>query len=130
MLACFCFRESRSRRHGRDSRKRRVEERFRRGVIASGFPDCESALPRLGGTKKFGDRQKGVWNACNPLKSHKTAKGIFGDPCRKQAFIWKSLPKTNICLEKSLAEKLGPACRGTTPGSRAPLARRRFTWNK
>src|SRR5271163_2509496 len=32
---------------------------------------------------------------CNPLKSHKTAKGFFGNPWRKQAEIWK-------CLEKSL----------------------------
>jgi hypothetical protein len=31
--------------------------------------------------------------ACNPLKSHKTAKAFFGNPCRKQAEIWKSLEK-------------------------------------
>src|SRR5271169_5759221 len=126
MLACFCFGESRSRRHGRGSRKRRVEQRFRRGVIASGFPDGESALPRLAGTKKFGDRQKEVWNACNPLKFHKTAKGIFGNPCRKQAFIWKSLTKTNICLEKSLAQKLGPAMPRSDAGLTRPASAQTF----
>jgi hypothetical protein len=26
-----------------------------------------------------------VWNPCNPLKSHKTAKGIFGNPWTKTA---------------------------------------------
>src|SRR5271163_1288848 len=31
--------------------------------------------------------------ACNPLKSHKTAKAFIGNPCRKQAEIWKSLQK-------------------------------------
>src|ERR1700722_2630266 len=32
---------------------------------------------------------------CNPLKSHKTAKGFFGKAWRKRAEIWK-------CLEKNL----------------------------
>jgi hypothetical protein len=31
---------------------------------------------------------------CNPLKSHKTAKGFFGKAWRKQAEIWKCLEKT------------------------------------
>ena len=32
-----------------------------------------------------------VWNYCNALKSHKTAKGIFGKAWRRQAEIWKCL---------------------------------------
>src|ERR1700733_2955449 len=33
----------------------------------------------------------------NPLKSHKTAKGIFGNPWRKQPEIWKCLEKKCPC---------------------------------
>jgi hypothetical protein len=32
-----------------------------------------------------------VLEVCNPLKSHKTAKAFLGNPCRKQAEIWKGL---------------------------------------
>src|SRR5271156_1181527 len=44
---------------------------------------------------------------CNPLKSHKIAKGFFGNPWQKQAEIWK-------CLEK----KLGGG--QTRPGDAGP----------
>jgi hypothetical protein len=37
--------------------------------------------------------QNMIWGYCNPLKFHKTAKGNFGNPWRKQAWIWKSLAK-------------------------------------
>ena len=45
------------------------------------------------GGQKFGNSQNSVWGYSNPLKFHKTAKGIFGNPWRKQAWIWKSLAK-------------------------------------
>src|ERR1700684_4201790 len=48
---------------------------------------------RGGGGKKFGETLFMGLEACNPLKSHKTAKAFFGNPCRKQAGIWKSLEK-------------------------------------
>jgi hypothetical protein len=34
-----------------------------------------------------------IWNPCNPLKLHKTAKAFFGNACRKTSGIWKSLQK-------------------------------------
>jgi hypothetical protein len=43
--------------------------------------------------KKFGDELFGSWVYCNPLKLHKTVKGIFGKAWRKRAEIWKSLQK-------------------------------------
>jgi hypothetical protein len=39
------------------------------------------------------------WKPCNPLKSHKTAKGIFGKAWRETAQIWKSLQKSLEVLE-------------------------------
>ena len=32
-----------------------------------------------------------VFEACNPLKSHKTAKGIFGKAWTETRWFWKSL---------------------------------------
>ena len=42
----------------------------------------------------FGKELFRVWEPCKPLKSHKTAKGIFGKARRKLAEIWKSLQKS------------------------------------
>jgi hypothetical protein len=39
------------------------------------------------------------WKPCNPLKSHKTAKGMFGKAWRETAQIWKSLQKSLEVLE-------------------------------
>ena len=46
---------------------------------------------------------------CNPLKFHKTAKRIFGNPWTKQVEIWK-------CLAKKLGGQ------PTRPGDRPPFA--------
>ena len=35
-----------------------------------------------------------VWEPCNPLKSHKTAKTLFGNVWRETCEIWKSLQKS------------------------------------
>jgi hypothetical protein len=40
--------------------------------------------PKGGGHReKFGRRSFSVWDPCNPLKSHKTAKAFFGKAWRK-----------------------------------------------
>jgi hypothetical protein len=36
---------------------------------------------------------KGVWKTCNPLKSHKTAKDLFGKAWSKTREFWRSLEK-------------------------------------
>src|ERR1700687_328560 len=36
---------------------------------------------------------KDVWEPCNPLKSHKTAKDFFGKAWSKTRDFWKSLEK-------------------------------------
>jgi hypothetical protein len=36
---------------------------------------------------------KDVWKACNPLKSHKTAKDFFGEAWSKTRDFWRSLEK-------------------------------------
>ena len=38
-----------------------------------------------GGGEKIWSWTLWVWNPCNPLKSHKTAKGIFGNPWTETA---------------------------------------------
>src|SRR6202167_1189247 len=49
--------------------------------------------------KKGGPRRKiwkasqGVWKPCNPLKSHKTAKDLFGKAWSKTREFWRSLEK-------------------------------------
>src|SRR5277367_815054 len=59
---------------------------------------------RSGGVQKCGRKgaagggkiwktSKDVWKPCNPLKSHKTAKDLFGKAWSKTAWIWKSLEK-------------------------------------
>jgi hypothetical protein len=35
-----------------------------------------------------------IWKACNPLKSHKTAKEMFGKAWSETAEIWKGLDKS------------------------------------
>ena len=54
-----------------------------------------------------------IWNPCNPLKSHKTAKAFFGNVWRKQVDIWK-------CSEKAWTIRLYSAA--LAPSSRAALA--------
>jgi hypothetical protein len=79
-----------------------------------GFGDARRAHRAQGEGKKFGEGLLSVFIYRKPLKSHKTAKGIFGNPWRKQPEIWK-------CLEKKLggwrwrAETNYPVQNGLTP---------------
>jgi hypothetical protein len=36
---------------------------------------------------------KGIWKPCNPLKSHKTAKALFGKAWSETREFWRSLEK-------------------------------------
>src|ERR1700691_1863627 len=75
---------------------------------------------------------------CNPLKSHKTAKGNFGKAWRKQAEIWKSLQK-RLGGRQTRPGDAGPpfamreAQRGNGPpfvGQAANFCSARFTYLK
>src|ERR1700684_1658480 len=39
------------------------------------------------------EASKDVWKPCNPLKSHKTAKDLFGKAWSKTRDFWRSLEK-------------------------------------
>jgi hypothetical protein len=43
------------------------------------------------------------------LKFHKTTKGIFGNPWRKQAWIWKSLAKKAWSEQEASERVVGPS---------------------
>src|SRR5271155_3449018 len=50
--------------------------------------------PKGGGRgRKIWTASKGVWKPCNPLKSHKTAKALFGKAWSQTREFWKSLEK-------------------------------------
>src|ERR1700677_2577410 len=50
--------------------------------------------PKAGGRRrKIWKASKGVWKPCNPLKSHKTAKDLFGKAWSKTPDFWRSLEK-------------------------------------
>ena len=62
-----------------------------------GFGGARPALRAKGEDQKFGKGTLLVLRLCgycNPLKSHKTAKGNFGKAWRKQAEIWKACKKS------------------------------------
>ena len=46
-----------------------------------------------GPRRKIWKASKGVWKPCNPLKSHKTAKDLFGKAWSKTREFWRSLEK-------------------------------------
>src|ERR1700735_5026571 len=46
-----------------------------------------------GPRRKVWKASKGVWTPCNPLKSHKTAKDLFGKAWSKTREFWRSLEK-------------------------------------
>ena len=52
-----------------------------------------NAAKRGGPRRKIWKASKGVWKACNPLKSHKTAKDLFGKAWSKTREFWRSLKK-------------------------------------
>src|SRR5580700_3510947 len=50
--------------------------------------------PKGGGPRrKIWKASKDVWNPCNPLKSHKTAKALFGKAWSGTRGFWRSLEK-------------------------------------
>src|SRR6202166_667883 len=50
--------------------------------------------PKAGGRRrKIWKASKGVWKTCNLLKSHKTAKDLFGKAWSKTREFWRSLEK-------------------------------------
>src|SRR5271168_5274570 len=66
-------------------------------LVSSRSTEPDRASRRRGqlfGAKCLERNSLGVWEPRKPLKSHKTAKGIFGKAWRKLAEIWKSLQKS------------------------------------
>src|ERR1700729_4118710 len=50
--------------------------------------------PKGGGPRRnIWKASKYVWKPCNPLKSHKTAKDLFGKAWSKTREFWRSLEK-------------------------------------
>src|ERR1700677_4040098 len=50
--------------------------------------------PKAGGRRrKIWKAAKGVWKTCNPLKSHKIAKDLFGKAWSKTREFWRNLEK-------------------------------------
>src|SRR5271168_844640 len=57
-------------------------------------PAASKMRPKRGGRRrKIWKPSKDVWKPCNPLKSHKTAKGFFGKAWSKTRDFWRSLEK-------------------------------------
>src|SRR5277367_4114712 len=57
-------------------------------------PAASKMRPKRGGRRrKIWKPSKDVWKPCNPLKSHKTAKGFFGKAWSKTREFWRSLEK-------------------------------------
>ena len=68
------------------------------GRVPSEAAECGPAaskmrLKRGGRRGKIWKASKDVWKACNPLKSHKTAKDFFGKAWSKTRDFWRSLEK-------------------------------------
>src|SRR5271156_38926 len=50
--------------------------------------------PKGGGPRrKIWKASKDIWKPCNPLKSHKTAKALFGKAWSQTREFWRSLEK-------------------------------------
>jgi hypothetical protein len=65
-------------------------------------------LKRGGRTRKIWTHQSAVWKLCNPLKSHKTAKDLFGKAWSETRQFWRS-------LDKGLEARLYSATVGSLP---------------
>ena len=60
----------------------------------SGSPLRDEMRQKRGGPRRIiWKASKGVWKPCNPLKSHKTAKDLFGKAWSKTREFWRSLEK-------------------------------------
>src|ERR1700678_4031571 len=77
--------------------------------------------PKAGGRRrKIWKVSKGVWKPCNPLKSHKPAKALFGKAWSKTREFWKSLEKGlgaplfrhRSLLPPASSERAGSSLRG------------------
>src|SRR5271167_461100 len=75
----------------------------------------QNAAERGGRRRKIWKASKYVWNPCNPLKSYKTAKALFGKAWSKTREFWRS-------LEKGLEGALIP------PPSAPPTSGLRSSW--
>src|SRR5271155_4772809 len=93
-------------------------ERKRRGTAECGRAGS-GMRPKWGGGQRkiWRESTLTVWEACNPLKSHKTAKELLRKAWRKEAEIWKSLRKSLQARPRSAAFAR-PADDGVTPSRR------------
>src|SRR3984885_3430168 len=66
------------------------------------------------GGEKIWKPSKAVWKPCNPLKSHKTAKDLFGKTWSKTREFWRSLEKA--CRPPLFRHRWLPPARGLRSG--------------
>jgi hypothetical protein len=79
---------------------------------ANAVPAASKMRPKRGGRRrKIWKTSKDVWKPCNPLKSHKTAKDLFGKAWSKTRDFWEKLGK-----------RLGGRLYSATVGSLPPAA--------
>src|SRR5271156_993102 len=65
-----------------------------KGCLLSCIVKYGKMRPKAGGRRrKIWKASKDVWKTCNPLKSHKTAKALFGKAWSKTREFWRSLEK-------------------------------------
>src|ERR1700758_1708252 len=93
---------------------------------SGGGPKCG----RKGATEgeKIWKASKDVWKPCNPLKSHKTAKALFGKAWSQTRHFWRSLEKAwegafippRLLSPPTASDRVGTSLRGAklrSPGS-------------
>jgi hypothetical protein len=116
-IACSAMNASSIKLHRKSARAaERVRTRVARagGMRPRGAGNVRDRWPT---PKIFGEWTFAVWRPRKPLKSHETAKTFFGNVWRKQAEIWKSLPKKlggsplfrRLCVRRIRAPRLKPS---------------------
>src|SRR6202789_4312319 len=65
----------------------------KRGGSECGPAASKMEAKRGGSGGKIWKASKDVWKPCNPLKSHKIAKDLFGKAWSKTRYFWRSLEK-------------------------------------